>query len=445
VSLPLELRDEVAGRLPGREVEELPPQSLDHGLRATARAVLDRTPRLRAVVARVPRSRQDAVQRGRRVAKRAALAAYRRSAAVDGRLDELRDRLDKLVARQTESVVAASRTEANRVNIELLKAEVRALEASLRELGMAFAPATGLAGAGKRFAEQREQTNAIERRVRLLDRTVRELRNGIGAASEEAPSPVADAAPPAPSGPASALFDYVSFERRFRGDPEEVLHTQTERYVDLLLDGLPRGRPVVDIGCGRGELLAELQRRGATVLGVDTDPGMVAEAGERGIPVQQKDAVRFLREAEPGSLGAIFSAHVAEHLQLDDLLELISLSVSRLRPGGMFVAETPNPAALIVLGNSYVLDPTHVRPLHPSLFSFLCESAGFRDVGLRYYSPAEGYHLPLVSDGEVGPGTAVVNEAFRKLNHVLFGPQDYAVMARTADAEAVPIDWTGGS
>ena len=42
-------------------------------------------------------------------------------------------------------------------------------------------------------------------------------------------------------------------------------------------------------------------------------------------------------------------------------------------------AETPNPASLVVLGNSYVLDPTHVRPLHPSLMVFLCEGAGFRD------------------------------------------------------------------
>ncbi len=430
MSLPPELRDEVAGRLPGREVEEIPARSRDSGMRATARAALAHTPRLRAVLARVPRSRPDAVRLGRRAAARAALAVYRRSAAEDGRLDELGHRLDTLVARQMQNVVAASWTEANRVNLELLKAEVRALEASLQELGMAFAPATGLAGAGKRFAEQREQMNAVERRVRLLDRTVQQLREG-GPAAEEPPA--ADATPPARSGPASASFNYVGFERRFRGDPDEVRRTQTERYADLLLDRLPAGLPVVDIGCGRGELLQELQRRGATVLGVDTDPGMVAEAGERGVPVRQRDAVGFLREVEPGSLGAIFSAHVAEHLLLDDLLELISLSVSRLRPGGVFVAETPNPESLIVLGNSYVLDPTHVRPLHPSLFTFLCESAGFREVWLRHYSPAEGYHLPLVPDGDAGPATAVVNEAFGKLNHVLFGPQEYAVVARTAD------------
>jgi hypothetical protein len=119
-------------------------------------------------------------------------------------------------------------------------------------------------------------------------------------------------------------------------------------------------------------------------------------------------------------------------LELSSLLELLELSASRLRPGGVFVAETPNPASLIVLGNSYVLDPTHVRPLHPSLMVFLCESAGFRDVKLRFFSPAEDYQLPLVDDPGAPPWVASVNTALSKLNETLFGPQEYAVIATVA-------------
>ena len=126
--------------------------------------------------------------------------------------------------------------------------------------------------------------------------------------------------------------------------------------------------------------------------------------------------------------------HVAEHLPLPALLELLELAASRLRPGGLLVAETPNPAALVVLGNSYILDPTHVWPLHPSLFTFLCERAGFRDVELRFHSPAEAYHLPRL---ELPAGTEwaqPVNDAVDRLNDVLFGPQEYAVLARTPPA-----------
>ena len=127
---------------------------------------------------------------------------------------------------------------------------------------------------------------------------------------------------------------------------------------------------------------------------------MVAEARDQGLDVRLQDGLEFLAEPAAGSLGAIIATHLVEHLELDPLIKLLELSVSRLKPGGIFIAETPNPASLIVLGNSYILDPTHVRPLHPSLLSFLCEGAGFRDVRLAFYEPARDYHLPLVTDPE---------------------------------------------
>src|SRR5205823_2617897 len=104
----------------------------------------------------------------------------------------------------------------------------------------------------------------------------------------------------------------------------------------------------------------------------------------------------------------------------------------------VFVSETPNPASLIVLGNSYILDPTHVLPLHPSLLAFLCESAGFRDVRLRFYSPATDYQLRPVSVPEDAPDWASalagqLNGELDRVNEVLFGPQEYAVVARTPD------------
>ncbi|MFV0459436.1 MAG: methyltransferase domain-containing protein [Actinomycetales bacterium] len=340
---------------------------------------------------------------------------------------------------QAEVAILERGVQAAEVNQELLKGEFRALLAQVDELGMALAPGTGLAGAGARIAELREKVNAVERRVRLLDHEITGLRASAPAPGAAASRPVADgtgdlsvdaAAPLAGgdgSGPASDLFDYVGFERRFRGDAASVLSAQRERYLDLLSGG----GTVVDVGCGRGELLEVLAGQGLDVVGVDTDPGMVAEARDRGLTVFQESVIDYLRRTPEQSLGAIFSAHLAEHLELDVLLEFISLSASRLRPGGVFIAETPNPASLIVLGNSYILDPTHVRPLHPSLFSFLCEGAGFRSVDLRFYSPAEGYRLPKVDHPEHPDWAERIDQAFSQLNEVLFGPQEYAVVAHT--------------
>jgi SAM-dependent methyltransferase len=325
------------------------------------------------------------------------------------------------------------------VNLELLKGEVRSVVQALEDLGMAIAPAAGLAGAGERLSELRERVNGLDRRLRLLQ--------AQAAAPAPAPAPAVDnrehapsgsatlphrgAAPgagPVPAAPDSALFDYVGFERRFRGDPEAVVATLAERYLDLLV----ANPPVVDVGCGRAELVELLAQRGVEAIGVDTDPSMVAEARARGLDVRLVDGSSFLRGREPGSLGAVIATHLVEHLELRDLIELLELAATRLRPGGLFIAETPNPTSLVVLGNSYILDPTHLRPLHPSLLTFLCEGAGFRDVRLRFHAPATDYHLPMIDDPDAPPWTKRVNDAFAKLNSVLFGPQEYSLIATAA-------------
>jgi SAM-dependent methyltransferase len=305
------------------------------------------------------------------------------------------------------------------VNLELLKGEVRSVIQTLEDLGMAIAPAAGLAGAGDRLSELRERVNGLDRRLRSLQAT---------AATPAPAGAVAEAAQAA--APSSALFDYVGFERRFRGDPEAVAAALAERYLDLLV----ANPPVVDIGCGRAELVELLAGRGVEAIGVDTDPSMVAEAQARGLDVRQVDGTSFLRDCRPGSLGAIIATHLVEHLEFKDLVELLELAATRLRPGGVFIAETPNPTSLVVLGNSFILDPTHLRPLHPSLLTFLCEGAGFRDVRLRFHAPATDYHLPTIDDPDAPPWTKRVNDAFTKLNSVLFGPQEYALIATAAPA-----------
>jgi len=315
-------------------------------------------------------------------------------------------------------------------NLELLKAEVRSLERSVLELGMQLAPATGIAGVGARMGELREQVYAVSRRTQQLDQAVRRL-GERGATA--APSVDGDAPAPTTAREASAmdeLFDYVAFERRFRGSPEEILSVQSERYADLLAEHAP----VLDWGCGRGELLELLASRGVDVVGVEIDGGMVSEARSRALTVHHVDAVSYMSTIEPESLGAVFSAHVAEHIPFEALLEVIHASLRALRPGGVFVAETPNPTSLVVPSNSFILDPTHLRPIHPSLFAFACETAGFRDVRLTFHSPATGYHLQKLDEDGSDPTTRL-NAAIDRLNEVLFGPQEYSIVATKAGAE----------
>ncbi len=349
--------------------------------------------------------------------------ALRRSEDSTRRIEALEQQVASLQRRSLDVELVSVEAHAATINLELLKGEVHAVEQALDDLGMAIAPATGLAGAGVRLSELRERVNGLDRRLRVMVSAALTPPGGPAAGSQDG----ASAAAPAPE---SALFDYVGFERRFRGDPELIAAELSKRYLELL----SANPPVIDIGCGRGELVELLAKRGVEAIGVDTDPSMVAEARDRGLDSRLMDGASFLRGLEPASVGSIIATHVVEHIELSDLVELLELAATRLRPGGVFIAETPNPASLIVLGNSYILDPTHVRPIHPSLLAFLCEGAGFRDVRLQFYAPATGYHLPLIEDPDAHPWAKQVNEAFTKLNSVLFGPQEYAVIASAAPA-----------
>jgi len=345
--------------------------------------------------------------------------ALRQSGESLRRMAELEQQVASMQRYALEAELVKAEAHAASINLELLKGEVRSVIQTLEDLGMAIAPAAGLAGAGARLSELRERVNGLDRRLRSLQ------------AQAVAPAaPAVDNRDPATSAPESALFDYVGFERRFRGDPEAVAAALAERYLDLLA----ANPPVVDIGCGRAELVELLAKRGVEAIGVDTDPSMVAEARDRGLDVHQVDGNSFLRGREPGSLGAIIATHLVEHLEFADLVQLLELAATRLRPGGVFIAETPNPTSLVVLGNSFILDPTHLRPLHPSLLTFLCEGAGFRDVRLRFHAPATDYHLPMIDEPDAPPWTKRINEAFVKLNQVLFGPQEYALIATAAPA-----------
>ncbi len=311
---------------------------------------------------------------------------------------------------------ASVRLDALEINSELMKAELGAFRASLDGVGQAIAPGAGVAGVPARFAELREQVNALDRHTRAL---------GSPGATQSGSESLPPATPTiAPTGG----FDYVGFERRFRGDSKVVLETLADRYGPLLSEH----QPVLDFGCGRGELVEVLASRGLQAMGVDPDVGMVAEAQGHGRAVHLGDGLEYLRGVEANTLGAVISVHVAEHLPLAVLVELFELAATRLRPGGIFIAETPNPMSLIVLGNSYILDPTHVWPLHPSLMTFLAERAGFRDVELRFYSPADDYRLaPITAGPDSPPWVAEINTALGRLNDVLFGPQEYALIART--------------
>ena len=80
---------------------------------------------------------------------------------------------------------------------------------------------------------------------------------------------------------------------------------------------------------------------------------------------------------------AVFAAQVVEHLDAQQLTELLSLVQRKLAPGGLAIFETVNghnPAAL----KAFWTDTTHHHPLYPEVLLALARLAGFESGEVRF-------------------------------------------------------------
>jgi SAM-dependent methyltransferase len=218
----------------------------------------------------------------------------------------------------------------------------------------------------------------------------------------------------------------------FRGSGEEISHR-----LDRYLEELAAAAPVLDLGCGRGELLLMLRDAGVAARGIEADPALVEGARRRGLEVVEGDLLEVLRRQDDASCGAVTAIHVFEHLPLANLAAVLSEVRRVLRPGGLLIAECPNPHSLRVGAALFWLDPTHHRPLLPETLELLLESAGFvlcrRE--LLHPFPAE----QLLADDEGGTGAVTdhdlttlaerVDRLRGRLDEILNGPRDFAVWA----------------
>jgi 2-polyprenyl-3-methyl-5-hydroxy-6-metoxy-1,4-benzoquinol methylase len=164
---------------------------------------------------------------------------------------------------------------------------------------------------------------------------------------------------------------YQSFEDVFRGS-EEFIRDRQAKYLELLRPF----EPVLDIGCGRGEMLDLLRSAGIKAFGVDADEGMVARCREKGLDVRFGDGIELLAGQPEQSVGAIFCAQVIEHLPHEQLIRLFELSRVKLKPRGLLVTETVNPHSLRAL-KTFWTDVTHRHPIFPETLVALCRSLGF--------------------------------------------------------------------
>jgi SAM-dependent methyltransferase len=193
---------------------------------------------------------------------------------------------------------------------------------------------------------------------------------------------------------------YKAFEDRFRGS-RELITERLKIYLPLVqpLKSTYPDAKAVDLGCGRGEWLELLNANGFNSHGVDIDEGMLENANILSLSTELKDALEYLASLPDESIHLVSGFHIAEHLPFEILQKLIQESLRVLVPAGLLILETPNPENISVGSNTFYIDPTHVRPLPPTLLAFLPEYYGFARVNIFRLNSSmpEGNDISLIN------------------------------------------------
>ena len=215
-------------------------------------------------------------------------------------------------------------------------------------------------------------------------------------------------------------FDYYLFESKYRGASEEIKKRQ-EHYLQYFVGQ----ENVLDLGCGRGEFLELLSENEISANGIDMLPENIRCCKEKNINAVLGDGIEYLRNCKDNSLGGIFCAQVIEHLSTEQLIELVRLAHKKLKRGANLILETLNPQCLMIYSESFYMDPSHTKPVHPYSVKFIAECEGFIENEIIYMTPSdESFRLPLDTNNEKA------DTSINTINHLLFGNREYALVAK---------------
>ncbi len=241
-------------------------------------------------------------------------------------------------------------------------------------------------------------------------------------AAPSADQPAASAAPADSSGSDYDDIDYFDFENHFRGSIDSVKKSQ-----EFYLKFFSGKKKVVDVGCGRGEFLLLMQENGITAEGVDIYEPYTDYCNMKGLKATCGDGSEFLAKTE--GVDGIFVGQVVEHLKPYQIIQLCNTAYEHLENGGCIVIETPNPTSLSIYTNAFYIDPSHIKPVHPLTMQYYLEKAGFTNIEIIFTENSRPpFRIPALKC-ESAENTEEFNAAMKQVSDMIFGSQDYAIVA----------------
>jgi len=138
---------------------------------------------------------------------------------------------------------------------------------------------------------------------------------------------------------------------------------------------LEKGSKVLDIGCGRCEVLSAFTKLGLDISGIDASERIRDFAPKT---ISKLEILDFSKENIPfddDEFDVIFTKSVIEHVS--DPTHLMKEILRILKPGGIFISLTPEWTSQM---KTFYDDPTHIHPYQPKGLKDLFILSEFKDV-----------------------------------------------------------------
>lgn len=206
---------------------------------------------------------------------------------------------------------------------------------------------------------------------------------------------------------------------RFGGHRDDIKRRLAAYVEPLRRAGIEwQDRPVLDLGCGRGEWLEVLKENGLHAYGVDINMAAVERSRSYGLDARHADMLAHLGGVEDAARSAVTGLHVIEVLPFPALMTVLDEALRVLAPGGVLILVTATPDAPLPGATPGCHEPAQPSPLAPEVLRFIVEHRGFADVE-ACWPHAVALEVPAQDAAD-----AIVSGRF------MGGAQEYAIIAR---------------
>ncbi|MFH1462604.1 MAG: class I SAM-dependent methyltransferase [bacterium] len=204
-------------------------------------------------------------------------------------------------------------------------------------------------------------------------------------------------------------------------------------------ENFPPKTKILDIGCGIGEFLAELQERGCEAWGVDFNKNHTEIAKNKfGLKnIYTMDFGDFFKKEDLPQFDIIAFFGLLEHI--DNPLELVQKVEKILKPGGVLATSAPSKDNLVT-GMSYRdLPPDHLSQWNRKAIASLFQKIGFNIFHIEYLDQFNSFKSVITEKFRFGlvDKTAETlnfnsskkqsNVVFLKIIHLLGNIKDYII------------------